>query len=410
MPSEPFILITCEHGGNAIPAEYAHLFRGQETVLQSHRGWDQGALLVAKQLAAQLSAPLLATTTSRLLIDNNRSVNHLQLFSKFSSQLSAKEKGEVAAHYYHPHRGQVQRAVLRAMAAGRSVLHLAVHSFTPVMNNEVRRVEVGLLYDSRRARERSLVLAWQTALQQAMPVWRIRRNAPYRGRSDGLTTWLRRQFDQSRYLGLELELNQKEVSTQAACHKVSELLRQTLETCLMPFIPHHDSPPSPGDEVVAIVNADNQVVGQATRREMRQHNLIHRATYILVFNSQGQLYVQKRTMGKDLYPGYHDVATGGVVLSGESYEESARRELLEELGVTAELEFLFDRFFSDEKNQVWGRVFRCRHNGPFVLQESEVESGEFMSVADILAAERRERLTPDGLEILAQVVAPESPK
>ncbi|NIR17298.1 MAG: NUDIX domain-containing protein, partial [Desulfobacterales bacterium] len=71
--------------------------------------------------------------------------------------------------------------------------------------------------------------------------------------------------------------------------------------------------------------------------------LPHRATYILVFNSGGELYVQKRTQTKDVFPGYYDVAAGGVVLAGESYEEGAVRELLEELGIRGTpLEELFD--------------------------------------------------------------------
>jgi 8-oxo-dGTP pyrophosphatase MutT (NUDIX family) len=97
------------------------------------------------------------------------------------------------------------------------------------------------------------------------------------------------------------------------------------------------------DEIVAIVDADNDVVGTSTRREMRAKRLPHRSTYILVFNSQGQLYVQKRTLTKDLFPGYYDPAAGGVVLAGESYEESARRELEEEMGIRdVPLNWLFD--------------------------------------------------------------------
>jgi isopentenyldiphosphate isomerase len=74
----------------------------------------------------------------------------------------------------------------------------------------------------------------------------------------------------------------------------------------------------PADEIVTIVDAHNNVVGSAPRWEMRAKRLPHRSTYILVFNSQGELFVQKRTMTKDVFPGYYDPATGGVVLAGES--------------------------------------------------------------------------------------------
>ena len=102
-----------------------------------------------------------------------------------------------------------------------------------------------------------------------------------------------------------------------------------------------------GDEIVAIVDASNHVIGSSSRREMRARRLLHRACFILVFNSSGDLFVQKRTMSKDVYPGYFDTAVGGVVMAGESYEQSAKRELWEELGIqcitlTAHLDFHFD--------------------------------------------------------------------
>lgn len=158
-------------------------------------------------------------------------------------------------------------------------------------------------------------------------------------------------------------------------------------------------------EIVVIVNEVNQVTGQASRAEMRAANLIHRACYILVFNSLGELFVQKRTMGKDIYPGFYDVAAGGVVLVGESYEESARRELQEELGIAAELTFCCDHFHDAADNRVWGRVFTCLHDGPMRLQTEEVAEGFFLAVSEVLALSEREPFTPDGSEILEFCIA-----
>lgn len=89
---------------------------------------------------------------------------------------------------------------------------------------------------------------------------------------------------------------------------------------------------NPNNEEVAIVDRDNRLIGSAPRHEMRAKGLIHRATYILVFNRKGEIFVQERTTSKDIYPGYFDVATGGVMLTGESYRQSAARELAEEPG------------------------------------------------------------------------------
>ena len=156
-------------------------------------------------------------------------------------------------------------------------------------------------------------------------------------------------------------------------------------------------------EIVQIVDRDNVEIAAVSRHIMREQRLIHQAAYILVFNQKGELFVQKRTMSKDIYPGYWDVAAGGVVLAGESYEHSAERELEEELGVTAPLNFLFDNYYEDDDNRVWGRIFSCIHEGPFTLQEEEVEYGRFMTIEQALWMSGQEPFTPDGVLILQQV-------
>jgi len=155
------------------------------------------------------------------------------------------------------------------------------------------------------------------------------------------------------------------------------------------------------DEVVTIVDEYNTVVGSAPRREMRARNLPHRSTYILVFNARGELYVQKRTLSKDVFPGYYDPATGGVVLAGESYEQGAVRELAEEMGIRdVPLTWLFDFYFTDERTRVWGGTFSCVYDGPLVLQEEEVESVTLMTPEEILRRAETELFTPDGLYVV----------
>jgi|GEM_PF-37228 len=161
---------------------------------------------------------------------------------------------------------------------------------------------------------------------------------------------------------------------------------------------------NPADEIVQIVDEKNRIVGSCSRGVMRSKRHIHRACYLLVFNTTGELFVQKRTITKDVYPGHWDVAAGGVVLAGESYEESAERELFEELGVTdVPLTFLFDFFYKDNHNRVWGRIFTCFHDGPFRLQAEEIDHGRFMGIGEALELCKIEPFTPDGVELLKKI-------
>ncbi|MFC1489205.1 NUDIX hydrolase YfcD [Thermodesulfobacteriota bacterium] len=161
----------------------------------------------------------------------------------------------------------------------------------------------------------------------------------------------------------------------------------------------------PEDEIVVIVDEKNNVIGAESRSIMRLKGLIHRATYILVFNSTGQIFVQKRTLSKDVYPGYYDVATGGVVLDGETYAESAARELEEELGIRGvALTQLFDFYYQEEGNRVWGRVYTCVYDGDIVLQEEEIESGGFHEVDEVLRMAEHELSTPDSLYVLKRYI------
>lgn len=159
------------------------------------------------------------------------------------------------------------------------------------------------------------------------------------------------------------------------------------------------------EEIVAIINEHNQVIGAVPRREMRAHNLPHRASFVLVFNPRSELYVQRRTMAKDIYPGRYDPATGGVVLAGESYEDNATRELAEELGIhNVALQSHSDFYFADADVKVWGRVFSCCYEGELTLQVEEVESVSMMTLAQILQHENPDEFASDSLTAVRHYV------
>ena len=154
-------------------------------------------------------------------------------------------------------------------------------------------------------------------------------------------------------------------------------------------------------ELVVIVDEHNAIISNVPRAVMRKEGLIHRATYILVFSSDGRLFVQDRTTTKDIFPGYHDLCAGGVVVAGENYEESARRELEEELGITGvPLAFLFDFYGEYAGQKVWGRAFSCVTDGPFILQKEELTGGAFYDIDEVKVLIAQESCTPDSVYVL----------
>lgn len=203
-----FLLVTCEHGGNRIPSEYARLFTGWQRILATHRGFDAGALVMARQLSAALHAPLVTSTVSRLLIDLNRSLGNPGLWSQATRRLPPAIKQQIVRRHYAPYRQRVEAIVSDAVRAGSRVIHLSSHSFTPVLGGAVRNADVGLLYDPARPGESVLAAHWKAAFDEHAPELRVRRNYPYAGKNDGLTASLRRIFPSGSYVGIEIELNQ----------------------------------------------------------------------------------------------------------------------------------------------------------------------------------------------------------
>lgn len=203
------VIVTCEHGGNRVPRKYAQLFAPHRALLETHRGWDPGSLKMGRAFADAFAVPLIASTTTRLLVELNRSPHHRSLFSTITRPLPAEQREEILERWYWPHRQQVVDAVDHELARADAVIHLAMHTFTPVLDGKERTTDIGLLFDPARRLERAFCTRWQRLLRDARPDLTIHRNQPYRGVSDGLQTTLRRQWPESKYAGVELEVNQR---------------------------------------------------------------------------------------------------------------------------------------------------------------------------------------------------------
>src|SRR6201998_190536 len=221
-------IITCEHGGNRVPAPYRRLFRGQTALLGSHRGYDPGSLILAKALASAFGAPLVASTTSRRLIYLNPSIGHPQLFSAVTRAAPAQTRAQIVEQHYRPYRRQVERLVRQAVARGHRVIHISSHSFTAELDGRVRGADVGLLYHPGRRGEAEVCARWKATLVALAPELRVRRNYPYAGKGDGLTSHLRVRFAQSDYVGIELEVNQSIIL--AAGRRWTELRRMLIDS------------------------------------------------------------------------------------------------------------------------------------------------------------------------------------
>jgi predicted N-formylglutamate amidohydrolase len=227
-----YLLLTCEHGGHRIPRPYTALFRDAGAVLASHRGWDPGALELARRLARELERPLLAVTWSRLFVESNRTPTNPRIWSAFTASLPREERERILERWWQPHRQAVADAVVQPIAHGQRVVHVAVHSFTPRLDGEVRNADIGLLYDSRRVREAELCRHWASILRVLEPALRVRHNYPYRGAADGLTTWLRRRHPQARYLGVEIEINQALVAS-SRWRRLQDLIATSLGALML---------------------------------------------------------------------------------------------------------------------------------------------------------------------------------
>jgi predicted N-formylglutamate amidohydrolase len=203
------LILSSEHGGAGVPSEYRALFRGHAALLRSHRGWDIGSLALARSLSRSLRAPLLVTTVTRLLVECNRSIGHPDLFSPISRALDASERQRVLDRYYFPHRRRITLAIADAILRGQRAVHIGVHSFTPILQGRKRHADIGLLYDPSHEAERRFCAAWEAELRCENPDLVVRANYPYLGKTDGLTTSLRRLFGPTYYLGIELEVNQR---------------------------------------------------------------------------------------------------------------------------------------------------------------------------------------------------------
>ena len=140
------------------------------------------------------------------------------------------------------------------------------------------------------------------------------------------------------------------------------------------------------EEVFDVVNVNDEVIGQATRGEVHRRHWMHRAVHIFVFNTAGQLYLQKRSMTKDKHPGCYDSSASGHQDAGEDADTCARRELQEELGLEADAGLTRLLKIPACLETGWEHVtfYTWQTDAPPQPNPREIESGRFFELAEVL--------------------------
>ena len=157
----------------------------------------------------------------------------------------------------------------------------------------------------------------------------------------------------------------------------------------------------PSQELVDVVDDDDRVIATVTRGEMRARRLQHRAVSIAVIGSDGRLLVHRRAETKDVWPGMWDLAAGGVVAAGEGYEDAARREVAEELGIEVdEMTSLGEGRFADDAVTLIGHGYRYVHDGPFTFTDGEIAEVRWVDRAALDRLMAVERFVPDNVALL----------
>ncbi|MBR4916918.1 MAG: N-formylglutamate amidohydrolase [Fibrobacter sp.] len=214
------LMLTCEHASNHVPATFKKFVPAD--VLETHRAYDIGARAVFRKLVKFAKPEFYCEGKfSRLFVDLNRTITNKVVFSEYYDTQNSRAQTAVAKMkaqartYWREYRENVEkfvskniRSLRQAQRPEAAIVHLGIHSFTPVLNGKVRNTDIGILYDPARPLERAYANVIKVEIKRLYPKMKVRFNYPYKGTSDGLTTTLRKKFG-PRYVGIEIEINQK---------------------------------------------------------------------------------------------------------------------------------------------------------------------------------------------------------
>lgn len=225
------LVLSCEHASSFIPKELLSL--GLQDSPHSFKTCDPYAAELTQSIAKTLQCDYLLGEISRSILDLNKNHHQEHCFSLWSkTHLSEQNRQHLLDQHYFSFRTQFHKILDNHIQAGKQVLHLSIHTFNP---QEITGVEhhaaIGILYDSLRHGEKEVARIWNELLCKRTP-YRVRLNYPRSGKGDNFTSYLRKQYGEADYLGLELECNALLLEnstnylafTEDLCHSIFSLI------------------------------------------------------------------------------------------------------------------------------------------------------------------------------------------
>ena len=138
------------------------------------------------------------------------------------------------------------------------------------------------------------------------------------------------------------------------------------------------------EEYFDVIDEFGNIIGKAIRKECHSNrSLAHRVVGVLVFNSRGELFLQKRSMNKDIQPGkWHTSASGHLDL-GETFDQAVRREMKEELNINVPVKHIYDHWWRSKVETEYVRTYICTYDGTIHFDPNEIEDRRFWSKEEI---------------------------
>ena len=138
------------------------------------------------------------------------------------------------------------------------------------------------------------------------------------------------------------------------------------------------------NEYFDVIDRAGNIIGKATRKECHGDNsLAHRTVHVLVFNSNEDLFLQKRAMNKDIQPGKWDTSVGGHLDMGETFDQAVIREMKEELDIEAPVQYMYDYWMCNEVETEYVHTYKCTYDGAIEFDAHEIDDGRFWTSEEI---------------------------